>query len=122
MTRSCTVVALSSKKSFRRLTETGDRARSRSLSLVYRLDDSLDTINVAYSVGKKVGKAVIRNKVKRRLRSLVREHSNQMPNGDYLVMVSPKVVDRRFTELRDEMRAILPLGAGRGYGDGELDV
>lgn len=122
MTRSCAVVALSSKKSLRRLTETGDRVRSRSLSLVYRLDDSLDTINVAYSVGKKVGKAVIRNKVKRRLRSLVREHSNQMPNGDYLVMVSPRVVDRRFNELRDEMRAILPLRVGRDYWDGGLDV
>lgn len=105
----CRVRALSSRKSFQRLSKDGKKTRSRNLSLIYRLDESQSTINVAYSVGKKVGKAVTRNKVKRRLRTLIREYSRRMPSGDYLVLVSPKVSERRFDELRDEMRAILPL-------------
>ena len=112
MAKSCQVLALSSRKSFQRLNHTGKRARYKDLSVVYRLDESQETINVAYSVGKRVGKAVIRNKVKRRLRSLVRECSCQLPRGDYLVMVSPRVAELRFDELRDEMRAILPLKGG----------
>lgn len=109
MANSGVVVSLSSKKSFRKLADQGKRARSGNLSLIYRLDESQGTINVAYSVGKKVGKAVTRNKIKRRLRSLVRDYSDQLHGGDYLVMVSPKVVNLRFSELRDEMKAILPL-------------
>ncbi len=109
MVNSGGVLPLSSKKSFRKLAEQGKRARSGSLSLIYRLDESQDTINVAYSVGKKVGKAVVRNKIKRRLRSLVRDCSDQLIGGDYLVIVSPKVVNSRFSELRDEIKAILPL-------------
>ncbi len=109
MARSCRVHPLSSRRSFQRLSRTGKRAKSKDLSLIYRLDDSQDAINVAYSVGKKVGNAVVRNKVKRRLRTLVRECSCQMPHGDYLLMVSSRVAEMEFSELRDEVRAILPL-------------
>ena len=79
------------------------------MSLIYRLDAGQDTINVAYSVGKKVGKAVVRNKVKRRMRALVQECSCQMDRGDYLFLVSPRVADVAFADLRDEVRALLPL-------------
>ena len=109
MVESCRVHVLNSRRAFQRLHKAGKRARSKDLSLVYRIDDSQGTVNVAYSIGKRVGTAVVRNKVKRRLRSLVEEYSCQMPCGDYLVIVSPRAVERDFEELRSELREVLPL-------------
>lgn len=115
------ISSLGSKSSFEKLSRLGKRARSKDLSLLYRVDDGLNSVNVAYSVGKKVGKAVTRNKVKRRLRSVFHEFANELPNGDYLLMVKPSIVDRRFQELRDELLAVLPLKGDNARVGGELN-
>lgn len=67
-------------------------------------------VRVAYSIGRTVGTAVVRNKVRRRLRAAVREldiSSGGLPTGAYLVTVRPEAVGRAYHELRDDLgRAI----------------
>lgn len=116
------VSSLGGKNSFEKLSRLGKRTRSKDLSLLYRVDEGLSSVNVAYSVGKKVGKAVTRNKVKRRLRAVFHEFAGELPNGDYLLMVKPSIVERGFQELRDEVASVLPL---KGHDDkvgGELNL
>lgn len=109
MPESCRLCSLRSKASFLKLNLAGKRVKSKTTTLLYRLDSEQDTVNVAFAVGKKVGNAVVRNKVKRRLRSIVREYSNQLPSGDYLVIVRPEAATQGFGDLKEELRAVLPL-------------
>lgn len=55
---------------------------------------------VAYAVGKKIGKAVQRNRLKRRLRSALSELAEGLEPGLYLVRPSVSAADMPFEELR----------------------
>lgn len=102
------LASLSSKKSFAELSELGKRKSSANLSILYRTSSGRE-IKIAFAIGKKVGKAVVRNKVKRRLKSVVRELSDGIPGGEYLVIAKPGISAKSFAELRGELRAILPV-------------
>jgi ribonuclease P protein component len=55
---------------------------------------------VAYSIGRKVGSAVERNRLRRRLRTIARELAPQLRPGAYLIGVAPQGAQLRFGELR----------------------
>jgi ribonuclease P protein component len=59
---------------------------------------SSSDVRVAYAIGRRVGGAVDRNRVRRRLRAVVAELA--LPGGDYLVSVGPEAADLPFSELR----------------------
>ena len=64
---------------------------------------------VGFTVTKKVGKAVVRNRVRRRLRAvaeqLMSEHA--LPGWDYVVIGRAQTIDRPFDKLIDDMRFAL---------------
>lgn len=63
---------------------------------------------VAFSVGRSVGDAVTRNRVRRRLRAAVREHSPRLESGSaYLVRAAPGAASAPYSELSSTLRAIL---------------
>lgn len=56
----------------------------------------------AISVGKKIGNAVVRNKVKRRLRSLFLEYFKKInKNFDFFLIAKPKINDLNYQELME---------------------
>ena len=55
----------------------------------------------AFVVSKKIGNAVTRNRVKRRLRSIVR--SLRLKNGWYLFLDKPPIKDVKFSILTQEV-------------------
>ncbi len=61
------------------------------------LDSALPLPQVAFAIGRPVGSAVARNRVRRRLRSLLAEAD--LPNGLYLVGATPAVAGVPFTSL-----------------------
>ncbi len=65
----------------------GKRARQRWMNVAAR-QNGLPHSRFALSVGKRVGSAVVRNRVKRRLRSLLR---SRMPLGGYDIVVTARV-------------------------------
>lgn len=89
------------------------------MTVIHLLDASTPP-RVAYSVGKRVGPAVVRNRVKRRLRAIVADlaaPTGTLPPGPgaYLISVGPAaatlsyaqlatVVDRAMTGLAPERR------------------
>lgn len=63
---------------------------------------------VAFSVGRPVGNAVSRNRVRRRLRTALREHAPMLaPGSAYLVRATPAAANASYVELSDTLRAIL---------------
>jgi len=66
-------------------------------------DDDQDAVRVAYSINRKVGGAVVRNRWRRRLRAIAAEASSALAPGAYLVGVGPDVRGLRFSELRERV-------------------
>lgn len=62
-------------------------------------DSSLQNAHVGYAIGRNVGGAVLRNRIRRQLRSLLEAKSDQLPAGWYLVGAKPRVGTMSWTEL-----------------------
>ena len=62
-------------------------------------DSSLPGAHVGYAIGRNVGGAVLRNRIRRQLRVLFEAKSSQMPAGWYLVGVQPRVGAMSWTDL-----------------------
>ena len=68
---------------------------------------------VAYAVGKRVGPAIVRNRVRRRLRAATLAHRAELqPGGTYLFGVAPAAAAAPFAEIDAAMGELLAT-AGR---------
>ncbi len=71
-----------------------------------------DMARIGLTVTKKLGGAVIRNRIRRRLRAATREvfPDCALPGTDYVLIARPAAYDRKYTLLLDDMkRALLRL-------------
>lgn len=60
----------------------------------------------AMSVGKKIGNAVVRNKIKRQIRAIIRTYKiNQ--SIDFFIIARPKVLNLSFEEMKKEIEYLL---------------
>ena len=64
-------------------------------------------LKVGFSVSKKVGKAVTRNKVKRRLRECFRPHLGDVKNGLYVIVARPSAAEAAFDTLQRDVQYLL---------------
>ena len=80
---------LKKQADFQRLFNKGKRAFTPSLSVVYR---PCEKMTMGISVGKKHGKSVQRNHIKRLLREAFRAVQDEI-TGTYMIVLIPKVAD-----------------------------
>lgn len=62
---------------------------------------------MGYTIGRKVGTAVVRNRLRRRLRMLMREASPRLRPGCYLVGVAPAAAALTFDQLEANLSEVL---------------
>lgn len=74
-----------SSDDFRRTIRGGTRA-ARPTLVAHVVAGGVGATSVGFVVSKAVGPAVVRNRVKRRLRHLMRERMEQLPQGSRLVI------------------------------------
>lgn len=96
----------------RRLTRTAEFARVRVEGKAQRgsfmILGVLETgdasqFRAGFVTSKSVGGAVVRNRVRRRLRDLVRRHQHQVRSGNWLVTIArPAAARASYTALEDE--------------------
>ena len=70
----------------------------------------LNETQVAYSISRKVGSAVVRNRIRRRLRSLLTEHlgvDGSPPLSAALVIVLPGARERTYAELQEQVLELM---------------
>ncbi len=70
---------------------------------VHLLPNALGSSRLGLSVSKKVGGAVKRNKVRRRLKEIFRSSVKSLPNdADFVISARPSAAEASFEELNDE--------------------
>ena len=69
--------------------------------ILYTLKNDLDHYRFGISVGKKVGNAVIRNKVKRQMRMIIDNYKKNYQNGmDYIIIIRSNYTNAVFSEIK----------------------
>ena len=77
--------------------------------LVRPRDDADATMRIGYTVTKKIGNAVVRNRMKRRFRALVREMLPGLgvPGADHVLIGRAGGVERDFATLASDLKRAL---------------
>ena len=95
------------KKEFLTLYKTGRRYRGRYFHFVYGAN-SFEFPRLAVVVNKKVGNAVTRNKIKRRIRALFRRNKLQFKKPmDVVLIAKREILDLSVSELAAEFFSVL---------------
>ena len=93
------VVSLKENNVFRRLYYKGANAGNRYL-VIYCRRNALGVNRLGLTVSTKLGHAVVRNRVRRRLREVVRLNEGRLQNGYDIVLVARSAaVEAEFTAL-----------------------
>ena len=72
--------------------------------IIYYLKNDLNHARIGISVSKKLGKAVVRNKIKRQVRVIIQQTINFKDNYDYIVIVRNKYLDLDFISNLNELK------------------
>jgi ribonuclease P protein component len=105
------------RSTFADLRARGVRARSGPLTVTFAPGDPAaggPRVLVAFAVPRRVGKAVVRNRLRRRLRVIFAEADGDRAGpGAYLVSVRPEATDLSFRELSEHVHRALTETARR---------
>ena len=95
---------LQKNRAFQYVYKRGQSVACRDLVLLLARGREL---KVGFSVSRKVGKAVIRNKVKRRLRECFRPYLGDVKTGLYVIVARPSAAKATFQSLQRDMLYLL---------------
>ena len=87
----------------------GARANSAAFVLQSRRRDDNGPVRVGFTVTKKHGTATERNRIRRRLRELVKrlDDVSMRPHSDYVLVGRRAALDRDFTAMLEDLRSAL---------------
>ncbi len=97
---------LTNSRSFDYLYRKGTCIREGSVVLYFA--PSNRGMRVGFSVSKKVGKSVVRNKTKRRLKEAFRKHIPEINRGfNYLIVARPQLAECDFHQIEEMLLKLL---------------
>ena len=102
-----------SRETFAELRRSSWRGRSGPLTVSFVQRPDWDRPQVAYVVNRKVGNAVQRNLLRRRMRAILAEQSGDLRIGAYVVRSSPGGPALEFNELKVAMSQALEKATNR---------
>ena len=98
---------IAKRREFLAVYEKGRKIHSRSFVL-YAMTNDLDYYRLGVTVSRKIGKAAVRNRVKRRLREIFRrDKPTSKPPMDLVINARKKADQMDFALLRDEFAGAL---------------
>ena len=101
------IFALSNNKEFQELIKK-KRISNKYITIYFGKLDNKDNkkLNISFSVKKKIGNAVCRNKIKRRLKSIMNDAVQKIPINyqfSYLVISKPSMVNSEFKNIKETL-------------------
>ena len=88
---------------FARVRTDGRTIRGELMMLGIFVSDSPQPFRAGFVTSRRVGSAVVRNRVRRRLREIVRLHQNELRQDLWIVIIArAEAAQASYTELRDE--------------------
>ena len=100
---------LKKRKEFAYIYRKGERFHTTNITL-YKIASKYPNPKIGFSVNNKVGKAVVRNKVKRRLREIVKEFLPSISKCNLIFVVKPSIIELDFEQMKSEVKQILTKG------------
>jgi len=87
----------------------GGRRRHGSLAIIYYVPNQQDVARMGITASRKVGPAVVRHRLKRRIREIYRRWENRggLPALDLVVHLKPEAAGSDFAALRQELLRLL---------------
>ena len=106
------------EKDFNAIFKEGKSFANRKF-VIYRLENNEQHFRVGLSVSKKLGNAVMRNHIKRRIRHILIEHKNQLvENVDFVVIARKGVEILDYAEMEKNLLHVLKLSKIYQEGNG----
>jgi len=106
------------EKDFNAIFKEGKSFANRKF-VIYRLENNEQHFRVGLSVSKKLGNAVMRNQIKRRIRHILIEHKNQLvENVDFVVIARKGVEILDYAEMEKNLLHVLKLSKIYQEGNG----
>jgi ribonuclease P protein component len=93
------------RSAFRRLGVEGRRTRAGALWCTFVIDSTITPPQVAFAIGRAFGPAVVRNRLRRRLRALL--SAAPPPAGLYLFGAQPIAAQRSSAELASDLQRLV---------------
>ena len=101
---------LTKNKYFQYIYRKGEKFSSANITVLYA-KTRFRPIKIGITVSNKVGDAVTRNKVKRRLRVLIRKNLNNLNQKyNYIFVVRPNIVNLSFEDMSREFNYLIKKG------------
>ncbi len=99
---------LTKNKDFARVAKEGKAAYAKELALKW-IENNLDYSRFGIIVSLKVDKkAVIRNKIKRRIRVILKENLEEIKKGfDFLILTRPEIKKLNYQQIKEELFNLL---------------
>ena len=107
-------VRLQKNRAFQYVYRKGHSVACHDLVMLYAKGKEL---KVGFSVSRKVGNAVIRNKTKRRLRECFRPYLGDVKTGLYVIVARPSAAEATFQSLQRDIRYLLKKQAALKEGN-----
>ncbi|WP_297810183.1 ribonuclease P protein component [uncultured Helicobacter sp.] len=101
------LVTLNTKKDFDNVYKSQTRWHNSHFILFFKENPHTTAKRIGFSVSKKVGNAVCRNLIKRRLRSIYRESILNLKNGDMILLAKIGLDKVEYKILRDNYKHAL---------------
>ena len=101
------ILSLSKNKDFKSIL-TGKKVSNKYLSIFFKelSDKSIQKLNVSFIVKKKIGNAIIRNKIKRRLRNIMNQITKISKINfkySYLIIVKQPINNAKFIDIKNAL-------------------
>ena len=98
---------LQRRKDFDLAFRNGSRRQTKNFTIILRAN-GLEFSRLGVTVGKKVGNAVKRNRVKRYLREFFRLHKHKLPpSHDVVIIAKRDAATLAYQDVREELAAVL---------------
>lgn len=87
---------------FENIIQQGSVKKNNSF-VIYSLNNNLSYDKFGISVGKKIGNAVVRNKYKRKIRSIIDKYKkNYVKSADYIIILRRGAEEKSYQELEND--------------------